>query len=139
MSLLDDYPKIAQVDDLDTYLGLNGQIDVARAQLLLALAEARCAMVLDPLPVAALPIVLDIAQRAYTNVTGASAQAVGSASVQLPSIGVSLTSANRRELRMLGGRAGAFTVDPTPADAGQGLPVWGQNVTWLNGVPGVSD
>jgi hypothetical protein len=57
----------------------------------------------------------------------------------MPSIGVSLTSANRRELRQLGGRGGAFSIDPTPVDAGAGLPVWNVNATYLDGVPGLDD
>lgn len=130
---------IASSVDLALYLGLGSEIDYDRAELILDLAEARCSAILSPLPAAAKGVVLDVAQRAYTNATGANAQAVGSFSVSMPSIGVSLTSANRRELRQLGGKGGAFSIDPTPADAGAGLPVWNQNVTYLNGVPGVSD
>ncbi len=130
---------ITSVPDLDTYLGLNGTIDPVRADLILQLAEARCTAILDPLPDSARGIVLDVAQRAYTNVVGATAEGIGPFSASMPSIGVSLTSANRRELRQLAGRGGAFTVDPTPVDAGTGQPVWGQNVTYLNGIPGLDE
>lgn len=131
--------SVANVLDLGVYLGLGSAIDVERAALVLELAEARCSAILSPLPDEAKGIVLDVAQRAYTNATGAQSQSVGQFSMSMPSIGVSLTAANRRELRQLGGRGGAFSIDPTPADAGTRLPVWDQNVTFLNGTPGLDD
>lgn len=126
---------ITDVSDLDTYLGLQGQIDAVRASLVLELAEARCTAILSPLPTSARGVVLDVAQRAYTNATGVTSESTGPFSAQMPSFGVSLTSANRRELRQLGGRGGAFTIDPTPADAGTGQPIWDVNTTYLNGIP----
>lgn len=126
---------ITAVSDLDTYLGLNGQIDVTRAALVLELAEARCTAVLDPLPSSARGVVLDVAQRAYTNATGVTSESTGPFSAQMPNFGVSLTSANRRELRQIGGRGGAFSIDPTPVDAGRNMPVWDVNTTYLNGIP----
>lgn len=126
---------IASPSDLDTYLGLGGTIDVPRATLLLALAEERCSVILTPLPPNARSIVLDVAQRAYTNVVGATSETTGPFSTQLPSIGVSLTASNRRELRFLAGRGGAFSIDPTPADAFTDIPIHARNVQFLNGVP----
>jgi hypothetical protein len=86
-------------------------------------------------PDAAKGVVFDVAQRAYSNVTGVSSEGVGPFSRSLPSAGVSLTAANRRELRQLAGRGGAFTIDPTPADAGANLPLWDRNITWFGGEP----
>lgn len=121
--------------DFQTYLGSDSSFDFRRGQLVLQLAIDRCAAVLSPLPDSAMGIVFDVAQRAYSNVSGATSATVGPFSQTLPPVGVSLTAANRRELRLLGGRGGAFTIDPTPADAGKGMPSWDQNVTWLNGEP----
>lgn len=127
---------LSLVGDFGTYLGVNSaELNETRAVLILNLAIARCSAIVSPLPDAALGIVFDVAQRAYTNVTGASSEGVGPFSRALPSIGVSLTSANRRELRQLAGRGGAFTIDPTPADAGASLNTWDRNVTWLEGQP----
>ena len=50
-----------------------------------------------------------------------------------------LYSAEQRLLRLAAGHGGAFSIDPTPADAGQGLMPWDQNVTWLTGVPLAED
>jgi hypothetical protein len=124
------------VADFGTYLNVQaGQFDETRAVLILNLAIARCSAIITPLPDAATGVVFDVAQRAYSNVTGVSSEGVGPFSRSVPSIGVSLTSANRRELRQLAGRGGAFTIDPTPADAGAGLNPWDLNQTWLNGQP----
>lgn len=123
------------IDDLDTYLGLGGQIDRPRAWLMLDLAVARCTSILSPLPDSARGVVLDVAQRAYTNVVGATSESAGPFSQAMPSIGVSLTSANRRELRLMGGNGGAFSIDPTPADAGTRLSPWDLNRTVLGGDP----
>jgi hypothetical protein len=124
------------VEDFGIYLGQS--LDEPRALLMLDLAIARCTAVVSPLPDAAKGIVLDVAQRAYTNPTGATSEVIGPFQQTSPSYGVSLTSANRRELRLLGGSGGAFTVDPTPADAGTGLYPWDQNVAWLAGEPGLN-
>jgi hypothetical protein len=86
-----------------------------------------------------LGIVLDVAQRAYGNPQGLTSEGVGPFTASQPSIGVSLTSANRRELRQLAGRGGAYSFDPTPADAGTGQPLWDVNATYLNGVPLVDE
>jgi hypothetical protein len=124
------------VDDFGTYLGVaRADLDETRAVLILNLAIDRCSTIVTPLPDAAKAIVFDVAQRAYSNVSGASSEGVGPFSRSLPAIGVSLTSANRRELRQLAGRGGAFTIDPTPADALANLNPWDRNTSWLNGVP----
>jgi hypothetical protein len=127
--------ETTSVSEFGTYLGLGDSIDVPRALLVLQLAEDRCRTIVSPLPASAKGVVLDVAQRAYTNATGSSSETAGPFVNAAPSYGVSLTTANRRELRMIGGSGGAFTVDPTPADAGLGLYTWDQNQTWLNGNP----
>jgi hypothetical protein len=131
--------------DLDVLLGLNGSIDTARATLLLGLATDLCSSIVTPLPDASRAVVLSIAARAYANPTGMAAQTVGPESVQYGTQyggtagGIYLTKQDRATLRRIAGTGGAFTVDPTPADAGQGLPVWDQNVTWLDGIPLLTD
>src|ERR1019366_7762882 len=45
----------------------------------------------------------------------------------------------QRLLRLAAGQGGAFTIDATPVDAGQGLPAWDLNVTWLTGIPIIED
>lgn len=132
--------------DLDTLLGLGGGIDTARASLLLDLAYDKCLEFVDPVPDGARGVLLEVAGRAYTNATSAHQMSLGTASVafgaQNSSTGIGglyLSRSNIAELRRLAGRTGAFSIDPTPVDAGQGLPVWDQNVTWLNGVPTIEE
>jgi hypothetical protein len=66
--------------------------------------------------------VLDVALRAYVNPRNLSQEAAGPFSNQYATVsgGLWLTRANRAELRRLSGGSGAFTIDPTPADAGAG-------------------
>lgn len=131
---------LSLVSDFDTYLGVSGsEFNETRAILILNLAIARCSSIVTPVPDAAKGVVFDVAQRAYSNVTGVSSEGVGPFSRSLPAAGVSLTAANRRELRQLAGRGGAFTIDPTPADAGANLNPWDRNTTWLNGQPDLEE
>jgi hypothetical protein len=137
---------ITTPSDLDTYLQLGGTIDIDRANLLLDLAYDKCLSIIEPVPATARGVLLEVAGRAYTNVTSAHSLGIGSANVSFGAQGSSmgigclyLSRGNIAELRRLGGRTGAFTIDPTPVDAGQGLPVWDQNVTWLNGVPVIEE
>lgn len=124
--------------DLGTYLG-DPNIDTARAQLMLDLTIDRCTMYVSPLPDTAKGLVLDVAASAYANPQGVAAETAGPFSVQRPKPGVSLTRAQLRDLRLLAGRGSAFSIDPTPSDAGQGLMPWDQNITWLDGVPLAED
>lgn len=126
--------------DLDTFLDQGGNIDTGRATFLLGLATDLAASVVSPLPAVAKAIVLNVAARAYTNPEGIGQQTVGPFSVNRPFPGMYLTKAERRRLSRMGGRSGAFTVDPTPADAspaaswpaellaegfpGEGAPLW---------------
>ncbi len=136
---------IAIASDLGTYLG-DPNIDAERATLVLRLAQDLCETVWTPLGDTALGILLGVAARAFNNVTSAHAVGLGSASISYGSQGTSvgigglyLSRSDIRTLRLIAGRGGAFSVDPTPADAGQGLQPWDQNVTWLTGVPLVED
>lgn len=138
--------SITTASELDTYLQLAGTIDTARANLLLDLAYDKCVSFVNPVPAGAKGVMLEVAGRAYTNVTSAHQMSMGSASTsfgaQNSSTGVGglyLSKSNIAELRRLAGSGGAFTIDPTPADAGEGLMPWDTNTTWLGGVPLIED
>lgn len=127
--------------DLATYLG-RGDIDDDRAYLMLRLARGLCETVVTPLPDGAEAIVLAVAARAFTNVTSAHQVGIGSAQVsygaQNSSTGVGglyLSRSDIAALRRASGGGGAFTIDPTGADAGIGLEVWNQNAYWPDGIP----
>jgi hypothetical protein len=111
---------IATTDDLATYLNVT-DIDLDRANLLLTLAQDKCEAVVSPLPITALGVVLDIAARAYSNPTATQSTAPGPFGTPLGSLpgGLFLTKTNIAELsRLSTTNSGAFTIDPTPADAG---------------------
>ncbi len=136
---------IATPTDLGTYLG-DPNLDQNRATLILQLAQDLAEFVVSPLPSTALGIVLSVAARAFNNVTNAQAISLGTAHIGYAPPGASegigglyLSRSEQRLLRLAAGRGGAFTIDPTPSDAGQGLMPWDQNVTWLTGVPLAED
>lgn len=132
---------IADPSDLELLLGI-ADIDLDRATLLIELATELCQSIVSPLPDGARAVVLAVAARAYTNPGNAQAQAAGPYSVSYSpgaSGGLYLSVQDRALLKRLAGRGGAFTVDPTPADAGTGLSPWDQNVTWLQDVPLAED
>lgn len=136
---------IAIASDLGVYLG-NPDIDPDRATLMLRLAQDLCEFVITPCPDGALGVVLSCAARAFNNVTSAQAVSIGSGHVGYAAPGASmgigglyLSRADQRTLRLAAGLGGAFSVDPTPADAGTGLDPWNQNITWLTGVPLAED
>jgi hypothetical protein len=95
------------------------EINGDRADLLIAQAIALCETVVKPLPDQATAVVLSAAGRAYVNPQAVSYETIGPMSVQRPqgSGGLYLTKADKTALKALAGRGGAFTVDPTPADA----------------------
>lgn len=115
--------------DFGTYLG-NPGIDTDRAQLLIDLATQLCQSIINPLPVGADAVVLDVATRAYSNPQNVTAQAAAPFSVSYGPVGggLWLTRQNKATLRRLSGQGGAFTIDTMPATAGQGLPAWEQDV-----------
>lgn len=102
---------------LADFLGQDVQDD--RARLIIDQAEALCRAEVDPLPGTASAVVLSVAARAYSNPQGITAETVGPYTVQRPqsASGLYLTKAERRSLKLLAGRGGAFAVDPTPASA----------------------
>ncbi|MFI9237818.1 hypothetical protein [Streptomyces sp. NPDC053079] len=99
---------------------LGQDVEQARAALVITQAEALCRAVVDPLPEGAGAVVLSVAARAYANPQGLAAETVGPYSVQRPAAqaGLYMTRDERRSLKLMAGRGGAFTVDPTPAGAG---------------------
>jgi len=132
---------IAYPDELGVYLAL-ADIDLERATLLIALVQGEAESIVSPLPAAAKGRILAAAGRAYTNITSAHQAGIGSAQISYgaPNAasgvgGLYLSKSDIAAIRRMAGRTGAFTIDPTPADAGDGMAPWDQNVTWLNGVP----
>ena len=111
-------------EELGLYLGL-GEIDGARADLLIESAVSLCQAVVSPLPDGAKAVVLSVAGRAYVNPQQVSYETIGPMSVQRPqgSGGLYLTKSDKSALKSLAGRGGAFTVDPTPASADPS-PTW---------------
>jgi hypothetical protein len=112
-----------------------------RLSYLLELAQELCETIVSPCPVEARPVVMSVAIRLFANPVNVVSQAAGPFPVSYgPAAGgVYLTKQDRAALLRIAGRGGAFSIDPTPADAGQGLPPWDLNVTWLNGVPLIED
>lgn len=102
-------------EDLRVYLGIEA-VDEARAGLMIEQAVLLSESVVKPLPDAASAVVLAVAGRAYANPQGVAYETVGPISVQRPQAGLYMTKDERRTLKRLAGRGGAFTVDPTPAD-----------------------
>lgn len=109
-------PVNVDAEQLALYLGLD-EIDEARATLMLDQAVLLAESIVKPLPDAASAVVLAIAGRAYANPQGVAYETVGPISVQRPQAGLYMTRDERRTLQRLAGRGGAFTIDPTPADA----------------------
>ncbi|TVL89741.1 hypothetical protein [Streptomyces sp. SAJ15] len=111
-------------EDLALYLEL-GEINGARADLLIQQAINLCLTMVKPLPEPATAVVLSVAGRAYVNPQQVSYETIGPMSVQRPqgSGGLYLTKADKAALKALAGRGGAFTVDPTPASADPS-PTW---------------
>jgi hypothetical protein len=113
--------------DFGTYLGAS--VDTDRAQLLIDLASQLCESIVNPLPVGADAVVLDVAMRAYSNPSNVVSQGAGPFPVTYGAVGggLWLTRQNKATLRRLAGSGGAFTIDTMPATAGTGLPWWERN------------
>ncbi|MEV6777011.1 hypothetical protein [Streptomyces syringium] len=103
---------------LADFLGQDVQDD--RAALIITQAEALCRAVVNPLPEGAGAVVLSVAARAYANPQGIVAETVGPYSVQRPQsqAGLYMTRDERRSLKLMAGRGGAFSINPTPTGAG---------------------
>lgn len=108
--------------DLSDVLGV--PVDTTRAVTVLALAQQLCKTILNPLPDNAMPVVLDVAIRAYTNPSGTPVQGAGPFTMGGAPGGFYLTRANKTTLRRLGGGSSAFAIDLLPATAGHCLPWW---------------
>jgi hypothetical protein len=104
--------------DLSTYLG--APVDNARGSMMVGLAEKLCLAVVSPLPSGAEAVVLDVAARAFVNPGNVTEQATGPYIAAYGAVGggLWLTAKNETTLRRLAGSGLAFTIDPTPADAG---------------------
>ncbi len=120
--------------DLAAVLGV-GSLDDDRAAALIELAQSLCESIVSPLPDAARAVVLSVAARAYQNPVNAQSQTAGPYNVSYgpaASGGLYLSRQDRATLRRLSGRGTAFTIDPTPVDAGVGVPWWDwRNDTYL--------
>ncbi|HEY9369740.1 hypothetical protein [Streptomyces sp.] len=108
--------------DLALYLDL-AEVNECRANLLIEQATSLAESVVKPLPDGASAVVLAMAGRAYANPQGVSSETVGPYTVARPQAGLYMTKAETAALKRLGGRGGAFTVDPTPAEATP-APTW---------------
>lgn len=109
-------------NDLSDFLGV--QVDTVRAVTILKYAQLLCESVVTPLPDTALPVIVDIAVRAYQNPGATPAQGAGPFTLGSMPGGIYLTRRNKADLRRLAGGSGAFSIDPLPAAAGTGLPWW---------------
>ncbi|MFF9309891.1 hypothetical protein ACF1BS_03180 [Streptomyces sp. NPDC014748] len=109
---------IPTAEQLALYLGLE-EIDGSRAGLMIQTAIQLCQTIVKPLPEGAEAVVLSVAGRAYVNPQQVSYETIGPMSVQRPqgSGGLYLAKGDKAALKSLAGRGGAFTIDPTPADA----------------------
>lgn len=107
--------SVAVPADVATFLG--SDVDEARAQWFIDQVETQCLAILDPLPDAALPVIVRAAARGLSNATGAAQMGIGSAQLSFGSQaatyngGLFLSKADRADLRRLAGRTGAFSVD----------------------------
>lgn len=110
---------VATPEDLALLLGRE-DVDSVRATLILRLAQTKCERYVSPLPASAQDIVLAVAVRAYANVNSATQAGLGSAYMTLAQTGqggaggLYVSKAERRELRLVAGRSGVFSVDMLP-------------------------
>ena len=129
--------NLVPASDLLVYLGIV-TIDTTRANMLLGDAEALCSSIVTPLPAGAAAIIKAAAAQAYVNPTFVTSENVGPIGYSRPA-GLFLSKAQTLALKRMAGKGGAFSIDPTPADAGSGLSPWDLNVTYLEGVPVLDD
>ena len=102
---------VADPTDLATYLGADS-IDIGRATLVIELAQSVAEAVASPLTVGARAVVLACAARAYTNPQQIPDETIGPFRRSGMQAGVFLTRDERKTLKLLAGRGGAFTVNP---------------------------
>lgn len=118
-------PSLLDPVTLGTFLN-DPAIDIDRATLMLTLACNACSVVLDPLPATALAVVLAVATRGYTNPEATTSETTGNSS-RTVAVGMNLLPSERQSLELLGGRSGAFSINPLAANAGCGMPWWDRN------------
>jgi hypothetical protein len=124
-------PTPADLTPADLALFRGGQVDDERAQFFLDLAMQVCEAYASPLPDTAAAVVLAVADRAYMVPTDTfSYETAGSFSRNVRGGGLRLTREDKRALDRAAGRGGAFTINPTPVDAGADLPPWDANIAW---------
>lgn len=108
---------LIEANDLATYLN-DDKINVARAELMIAQAQALCESIISPLPTIASVIVLRIAARGYVTTTQSrrtQMQAAGSPYGAGGEGGIRLWPEDEDDLRRLnGGTGGVFSVDILP-------------------------
>lgn len=125
---------VVSVDEFSTYLN-NPNMDYDRAVLILGLAQKLCQTVVSPLPAGSDIVVLDVAERAYSNPTTTGRSSAASLYTEGEGLfsdvspgtvggGLYLTANNERILRNLAGAGGAFTIDTLPATFTPSLPWW---------------
>jgi hypothetical protein len=114
---------LATADELGTYLGRT-DVDTPRATLILQLAHDKLERYVSPVPASAKDLELAVAARAYSNVSSARQAGIGSAQISYGSEnaaagigGLYVSKSEVRELRMIAGRVGAFSVDLLAVDA----------------------
>lgn len=122
-------PPYVSPTPVDLGLHMNDdQIYTARAQYLIGQAETLCLSIVDPLPAAAVVVVVRIAARAYVTIT--SQRAVQAAQKDNPFApvmaagGVTLTKQDKADLRRFAGSGGAFTVNLLDGYCPPALPPW---------------
>lgn len=120
------------VDDFAVYVN-NPDLDRSRARAVLDLAQQLCETITTPLPAGAGIVVMDVAERAYSNPTALQSQGLGfyndEGTAQTSVGGLYLTRENKATLKRLKGSSRAFTIDVMPSTAGQNLPWWDVNQT----------
>lgn len=97
--------------DLTVLLG--GQVEQDRAELVVDLALQRVASVVNPIPDAARPILLDVIERGYSNPRGVESRTVGPFTERFRNPGVYLLDQEREDLLALvttTRSGGAFTI-----------------------------
>lgn len=123
---------LVSIDEFKLYLN-NQSLDVDRANLILGLAQTLCESIVNPLPAGSDIVILDVAERAFSNPTNVGGSIAlysegegpfNSSTPGTTSGGLWLTENNKRTLRTLAGKGGAFTIDTLSTSYTPSLPWW---------------